>query len=42
MNIIDAQIVRLKKLNIPLQTIVETPIEILLYSGLVDSFPCSK
>ena len=41
-NIIDSQIAFLKKSNTPLQTIMETPVEILLYIGLVDSFPCSK
>ena len=41
-DIIDTQIAVLKKRNFPLQAIMETPVELLLYIGLVDSFPCSK
>ena len=41
-DIIDTQIAVLKKRNFPLQAIMETPVELLLYVGLVDSFPCSK
>ncbi len=41
-DIIDRQIAVLKKRNFPLQAIMETPVELLLYVGLVDSFPCSK
>lgn len=36
-DIIDAQIVKLKKSGK-----VEIPVELILYFGLVDSFPCSK
>lgn len=41
-DIIDRQIAVLKKRNFQLQAIMETPVELLLYIGLVDSFPCSK
>ncbi|MCL1491280.1 MAG: hypothetical protein M1G31_11085 [Pseudanabaena sp. Salubria-1] len=41
-DIIDRQIAVLKKSNLPLQSIMETPVELLLYIGLVDSFPCSR
>jgi hypothetical protein len=41
-DIIDTQIAVLKRSNLPLQAIMETPVELLLYIGLVDSFPCSR